>query len=348
MRIVVDVMGGDHGCGVIVAGVKLALAGNGKITRLFLVGNEPDIQAALARQHFHDPRLQIVHASEVLTMEDKPLEGVRKKKDCSMVRAIELVRDGQADAVISPGNTGGLVAASTFKLRRLENVERPAIATVVPSLQNEFVLLDAGANSECKPVHLLQFAIMGSIYSREILGRSNPRVGVLSNGTEEIKGTELTREACRLCQQAGLNFLGYVESHDLFADRVEVVVTDGFTGNIVLKTCESMGKSIVRLLRREMTANPLRQFGALLARGAFRNIKHRMDPEAYGGAPLLGLNGIVIKAHGSARARAIMNAIRVATEEVQHHITEMIVNEVSLANERLNAAARPVITPVAE
>jgi len=330
-------MGGDHGPRVVVAGAKLALEAYPAITELFLVGPEAEIRAALPSPLAHERRLKIVHASEVLTMQDKPLEAVRKKKDCSMVRAVELVRNGQAEAVISTGNTGGLVATATFKLRRLDSVERPAIATVIPSAKREFVLIDSGANPECKPIHLLQFAIMGNVYSREMLGHKKPRVGILSNGTEQLKGNELTREAYKLCQAADLNFVGYVEGHDLFLDHVEVVVTDGFVGNIVLKTCESMGKAILRLLRTQLTANLLRQFGATLAGGAFRHIKHRMDPEAYGGAPILGLNGHVIKAHGSAGAKAIMNAIRVATEAVDHHITDMIEREVAAANERVAA-----------
>ena len=337
MRIAVDVMGGDHGCGVVIAGAKLALQALDRVTELHLVGNESEIQAALAVHQVRDPRVKILHATEVLTMEDKPIEGLRRKKDSSMARAIELVKDGRADAIISPGNTGGLLAAATIKLRPLEGVERPAIATVIPSANNEFVLLDAGANAECKPIHLAQFALMGNIYSREILGYARPRVGILSNGTEETKGNDLTREAAKLCQLLDLNFVGYVEGHDLFADRVEVVVTDGFIGNIVLKTCESMGKAIVGLLKREMTANPLRQAGALLARGAFRNIRRRLDPDAYGGAPLLGLNGTVIKAHGSARERAIMNAIRVATETVEHNVSRLIGMEVTRSQARLSA-----------
>ena len=345
MRIVVDVMGGDHGCGVVIDGVKQALQAYPHITELHLVGQEAEIEAALKHARCHDARLRIHHASEVITMEDKPLDAVRKKKDCSMVRAIELVRDGHAEAVISPGNTGALVASATFKLRRLEPVDRPAIATIVPSGKGEFVLLDAGANHECKPIHLLQFAIMGNIYSRELLHQKKPRVGILSNGTEETKGNELTREAARLCRQTDLNFIGYVEGHDIFADRVDVVVTDGFVGNIVLKNVEGMGKAILRLLRRELTANALRKFGATLASGALQNIKRRMDPEAYGGAPLLGLNGVVIKAHGSARERAFLNAIRVAAETIQQKINDSIVREVGQANERLGLAKTAVPTP---
>jgi glycerol-3-phosphate acyltransferase PlsX len=248
------------------------------------------------------------------------------------------VRDGKAQAVISTGNTGGLVAAATFKLRRIEGVDRPAIATVVPSAKNEFVLLDAGANSHCRPLHLLQFAIMGSIYSREILGNKRPRVGVLSNGTEEIKGNELTREAARLCRQVDLNFIGYVEGHDLFSDRVEVVVTDGFIGNIILKSTEAFAKAIGRFLKSELTANPLRKIGAAVARGAFQAIKRRMDPDSYGGAPILGLNGIVIKAHGAARETAIKNAIRVAAEAIQHQVNDLIGRDIAAASERLAAS----------
>src|ERR1043166_905428 len=342
MRIAVDVMGGDQGCQVVIDGVRLALQSNPAITELYLVGNEAEIAPALKQARCQDNRVRVVHASEVFTMEDKPLAGVRKKKDSSLVRAVELLEEGKAEALISPGNTGGLVAAATVKLRRLEGVERPAIAAIVPSAKNEFVLVDAGASPECKPVHLAQFAIMGSIYSREILGRKNPRVGILSNGSEEMKGNELTREALKLCQQLDINFVGYVEGHDLFADHVEVAVSDGFTGNIVLKTCESMGKGMLRMVKRELAANPIRKFGAALARNAFRTIKQRMDPEAYGGAPLLGLNGNVIKAHGAARERAIMNAIRVSTEALQHHMNEMIQQEIARANHRIAQ-----LTPVA-
>jgi len=251
MRIALDVMGGDHGCEVVIGGVRQALEAIPGITEMHLAGDQRQIEAALAKSRFADPRLRILHTTEVLTMDDSPLEGVRKKKDSSMVRAIELVRDGKADAVISPGNTGGLVAGSTFRLRRLEGVERPAIAALMPSRTQEYILIDAGANHECKPVYLAQFAVMGSVYSREMLGHEKPRVGVLSNGTEESKGTELTRESARLCQQLNLNFIGYVEGHHLFEDCVDVVVSDGFVGNIALKTCESMGKAMLHLLRTD-------------------------------------------------------------------------------------------------
>lgn len=335
MRIAVDVMGGDHGCGVVIEGVKRALEADQKISALYLTGRQDEIQAALNASELQDPRVKVVHASEVMTMEDKPTTALRKKKDSSMARAIDLVAEDQADAVISLGNTGGILAFSTLKLRPLPGVDRAGIATVLPAPDNDFVLLDAGANIECKPQHLMQYAVMGSVYSREILGYKKPRVGLLSNGTEETKGTELTKEAYKLCKQIDINFVGNIEGHGLFANQAEVVICDGFVGNIVLKTCESLALGMVSMLKRELSRNPKRQLGAYLAQNALRAIKRRMDPEAYGGAPLLGLNGTVMKAHGSARERAIMNAIRITTETIQHQITQVISQEIQRANERI-------------
>lgn len=336
-------MGGDHGCEVVIAGAKLALEADDKISALHLVGDQGQIEAALKKAALRDARVQILHCTEVLTMEDKPLEGIRKKKDSSMVRAIELVREDKADAVISPGNTGALVAGS-MKLRRLEGVERPAIVARMPSRTGDFVLLDAGANPVCEPQHLAQFAVMGNVYAREILGLAKPRVGVLSNGSEESKGNDLTREAARLCSQLDLNFLGYVEGFHLFDDGVDVVVADGFVGNIVLKAAESLGYAMKSILKAELTANPLRYLGALLCSGGLKGLKRRMDPEVYGGAVLLGLNGVVVKMHGSSRERAVMNAIRVACEEVSHDLNHTILREIAQANQRLAAAPA---TPVA-
>jgi glycerol-3-phosphate acyltransferase PlsX len=347
MRIVVDVMGGDHGPGVVIEGAKQALSASQRISKLTLVGKEQDIRAELVRAGLDDPRICIVHASEFLTMDDKPIEGLRKKKDCSILRAVDLLRCGEADALISPGNTGGLVAASTIRLRPLPGVDRVGIATVIPAPENEFVLLDSGANVESRPMHLLHYAVMGSVYSREIIGCKKPRVGLLCNGTEESKGTELTQKAYELCRQADINFIGNVEGYDLFHNRVDVVVCDGFVGNIVLKTLESFAKGILGWLQVELKKNPKRLIGAMLAKNAFRTIKRRMDPDAYGGAPLLGLNGNVMKAHGSASARAIMNAIRISSEAVQHDMNQLIRDEVARANERVAAlkSAAAVATP---
>ncbi len=339
MRIAVDVMGGDHGPAVVIEGAKMALRANDKITELYLVGRQDEIQKALAKVGLHDSRVKLVHASEFLTMEDKPVEGLRKKKDCSILRAVDLLRQDAADALISPGNTGGLVAASTIRLRPLEGVERAGIATVIPGPEGQFVLLDSGANVESRPTHLVHYAVMGSVYSREVLGCPRPRVGLLCNGTEDNKGTDLTQQAFKLCRRIDINFIGNVEGHDLFHNRVDVVVCDGFVGNIVLKTLESFAKGIFGWLKSELTKNPKRMLGAMLAGNGLRAIKRRIDPDAYGGAPLLGLNGNVMKAHGSASDRAIMNAIRMSTEAVQHHINQVISKEVARANEAISVPA---------
>lgn len=345
MRIAVDVMGGDHGCGVIIAGVKRALEELKEIDALYLVGNKADIHASLPPRGFRDHRVRIVHATEVVDMEDKPVVALRKKKDSSIARAAELVAEGKADALISTGNTGGIFAAGTFKVGRIAGVDRGCIATVIPRQESEFVLLDAGANIECKPFHLAQFAVMGNVYSREILKRRNPRVGILSNGTEDSKGNELTLEAFKLCQKLNLNFIGNVEGHDLFKDRVDVVVCDGFVGNIVLKTVESLAVAMFSMLKRELMHSTQRQVGAFLAKGAFRAIRRRMDPEVYGGAPLLGFNGLVFKAHASARERAVTSAVRVTANAVKHRINEMIARDIAAANQALAAETDPPSTP---
>ncbi len=343
MRIVVDVMGGDHGCGPVIGGVKLALQASDKITGLYLVGDEKQIQHSLKECGCRDSRLEVVHASEVLTMEDKPVVGLRKKKDSSIGRAVDLVKAGKAEALVSPGNTGGVVAASTIKLRCLPGVERPGIATVMPAPENEFVLIDAGANVECRPIHLAQYAIMGNVYSREVLGYKKPRVGVLSVGTEDTKGNELSLETFQLCKKLDFNFIGNVEGHDLFGGRVDVVVCDGFVGNVVLKTSEGLAKALFKWLKHELVKTAVRKTGAYLAKGAFLAIKERTDADAYGGAPLLGLNGIVTIAHGSAREKAIMNAIKHTCQAVQHHINTVITAEIAKAAPLLGAAtAQPL------
>ena len=337
MRIAVDVMGGDHGCGVVIEGAIRALQADKRIATLFLVGQKAEIHAALPSRGFRDHRVRVVHASEVLTMDDKPVAAVRRKKDCSILRAIELVHEGKADAVVSPGNTGGIFAAATFKLGRIPGLDRGGIATIIPTPDHHFVLLDSGANIECKPINLAHYAVMGSVYSRAILGCENPRVGILSIGTEETKGNELTLQALKLCRQLDLNLVGNVEGHDLFRNHVDVVVCDGFVGNIVLKTAESLATAMFSMLKRELTANPRRQLGALLAQNAFRAIRRRMDPEVYGGAPLLGFNGAVLKAHGSARERAIASAVRATVENLQHQVNQTIAEQIARANQRLGA-----------
>jgi glycerol-3-phosphate acyltransferase PlsX len=334
MRIAVDVMGGDHGCSVIIEGVRQALHNNSRITTIYLVGNQEEIRREMSLLRMDDNRVQVVHASEVLTMDDKPVEGLRKKKDCSILRAVELVKDGKAQAVVSPGNTGGVVAASTIRLRPLPGVDRPGIVAVIPAPQNDFVLLDSGANVDCRPSHIAHYAIMGNVYCREILGCKKPRIGLMNVGTEDLKGNELAQMSFKLCKQLDLNFIGNVEGHDLFNNHVDVVVCDGFVGNIVLKTCESLAMGILGWLKQEITLNPKRLLGALLVRGALRTMKRRLDPDNYGGAPLLGLNGNVMITHGSARERAVMNAIRISAETIKHQINDLISRDIASANEK--------------
>jgi glycerol-3-phosphate acyltransferase PlsX len=233
-----------------------------------------------------------------------------------------------AEAVVSAGHTGALVAAAKIKLRMLPGVDRPGIATVMPTETHLFLLIDAGANVDSEPRHLLQFGIMGSVYSREVLGRKNPRVGLMSIGSEASKGNELTREAYKELSRAHLNFIGNVEGHDLFNKPVDVVVCDGFVGNVILKTAESLAGAIFSWLKRELKKDLVRQAGAVLAKDAFRAIRRRTNTEEYGGMPLLGVNGICIKAHGNSSPKAIFNAIRVAREAVAHKINPLIVEEI--------------------
>ncbi|MGZ5544484.1 MAG: phosphate acyltransferase PlsX [Limisphaerales bacterium] len=339
MQIAVDCMGGDHGPEVVVKGVKMALDRYSAIERLYLVGKEDEVRHWMGKANLRDSRAEVIHASEVLLMTDKPTDGLRKKKDCSMLRAVDLLKEGKAQALVSQGNTGGLVAISTVRLRPLEGVDRPALAAIMPTAKSAAILVDVGANPECKPFHLAQFAIMGAIYSQAIFGNAKPRVGVLSNGSEESKGTELTREAVQLIRKLDLNFVGYVEGNDFFGGEVDVAVCDGFVGNLVLKCSESLAKTIGGLLKSEIKAHPVRMMGGLLARGAFRTLKEKMDPDLYGGAPLLGLNGSVIKAHGGAREAAIMNAVRVATETIKQEVNRHIMQQVSKSQSLFGAVA---------
>jgi len=328
MKLAIDAMGGDFAPQNIVAGAVDALRDNDHINHLYLVGDHARVQAELQKLGATDSRIEIVHASEVIEMDDPPVQSVRRKKDSSMCRAIDIVKRGDADAVLSAGNTGALLTASHLKLRTLHGVDRPGLAVLLPAPNNVFVLMDAGANLEPHPSNLVQYAIMGSLYSRQILGYEHPRVGVLSIGTEEMKGNELTLEAHRLLKQTDLNFVGNIDGHDLFANIADVIVTDAFVGNAVLKACESTARLVACWLKDEMKKNPLRMLGGMLARGAFQSLKRKADPDEYGGAVLLGINGICIKAHGASSPKAIKNAVRVATEFVECQFNEHIVEEI--------------------
>jgi glycerol-3-phosphate acyltransferase PlsX len=333
MKIALDAMGGDFGPPNLVAGAVMALREIPRIDKLFLVGDTPQIEAELKKQNCSDGRVEIVHSTQVVEMCDKPVESVRRKKDSSISRAVDLVKNGSADAVVSAGHTGAAVASTTIKLRTLPGVERPGIASVIPTETNLFVLIDAGANVDAKPMHLLQYGIMGSVYSRHVLGFENPSIGLMSIGQEDVKGTDFTKEVFKMLKLSSLNFRGNVEGHDLFAHPVEVVVCDGFVGNVILKTCESVGDAIFKWLKHELMKNAKRMAGAYLAQNAFRAIKKKINYEEYGGSPLLGVNGICIIAHGSSTPLAIKNALRVAAESIEHEVNPHIVEEVRRYNE---------------
>ena len=331
MRIAVDAMGGDHAPREIVLGAVEAASSLDSLSQIFLVGDEERIRAELPGGQIPD-RIEIRHASEVVGMNETPAQAVRRKKDSSIGRAVDMVKSGDADAVVSAGNTGAVVVAATLKLRTLEGVERPAIATVMPTPNRDLVLLDAGANTDCDANLLLQFAVMGSVYADVILGQHSPSVGLVSIGGEESKGNEITKEAFKMLTDSPLNFRGNVEGHDIFEGEMDVAVCDGFVGNIILKTSESVAHAFGTWLKREFRKTPVRMLGAGLLVGAVKSMKRRMDPEAYGGAPLLGVNGVCIITHGGSSATAIRNAIRVATESFHHNMNQVIIKRIAEMN----------------
>lgn len=328
MRIALDAMGGDFGPPSLVAGAVMALREYPYINKLYLVGDSAKIEAELNKHGCSDARIDIVHATQVVDMSDRAWSAVRRKKDSSVSRAVDLVKYGQADAIVSAGHTGAAVAACMIKLRTLPGIDRPGIAAVLPTEKNVFVLIDAGANVDARPEHLLQYAFMGSVYSRHVLGYKSPTVGLVSLGEEDVKGTEKTKEVFHMLKRSSLNFAGNIEGRHLFEDPVEVVVCDGFVGNVILKTCESIAVAIFQWLKHELTRTPLRKAGAFLAKDAFRTIKDKTNYEYYGGSPLLGVNGICIIAHGASTPLAIKNALRVAAESIEQQVNPHIVEEI--------------------
>jgi len=333
MKIALDAMGGDFGPPNLVAGAALALRDYSHISKLFLVGDIVQIEAELRKLGCNDSRIEIVHSTQVVDMSDRAWSAVRRKKDSSVSRAVDLVKRGQANAIVSAGHTGAAVAASMIKLRTLPGIYRPGIAAVLPTETNVFVLMDAGANIDARPEHLLQYAFMGSVYSSHVLGYKNPTVGLISLGEEDVKGNEMTKEVFKLLKKSSLNFVGNIEGRHLFEDPVEVVVCDGFVGNVILKTCESISVAIFQWLKHELSRTPMRRLGAFLARESFRTIKDKTNYEEYGGSPLLGVNGICIIAHGSSTPLAIKNALRVAAESIEHQVNPHIIEEVQRYHE---------------
>jgi glycerol-3-phosphate acyltransferase PlsX len=333
MKIAVDAMGGDNAPHAVVAGAVHAAKEFG--VGIILVGIEQTIQTELKKYPLAKSLpIEIQNATEVVDMLDSPSTVFRRKKDSSIRVANELVKSGEAVAVISAGHTGAAMTTSLFVLGPIEGVERPAIAVFMPTMKGTSIVLDVGANVDCKPVHLLQFAIMGEVYAKYLLKNPNPCVGLLSIGEEATKGNELTKEAFKLLTETSLNFMGNVEGRDVMTGKADVVVCDGFIGNVVLKVSEAVAESIGLMLRENVGDNLVRKLGYFMMRPAFRALKRRVDYAEYGGAPLIGINGISIISHGRSSDRAIKNAIRVASElaksEVNRHIHEDIEKNMEL------------------
>lgn len=332
MRVALDAMGGDNAPEVNLAGGADALKRCPTLEKLYVVGDEETLRAEAPKHGLDlaDKRVELVHAPEVIGMSEPGAKTIRRKKQSSISIAMDLVKAGDADAFVSAGNTGACVAAAQLKLRLIPGIERAGIASGLPNDFGACHLLDAGANPEAKPSHLLGYAIMGAAFSSGVYGVKKPRVGLMSNGEEDEKGTAFTKQTFALLKdfvaagRAPFDFIGNIEGHHLFDTQLDVCLCDGFVGNIVLKSCEATAKALSKNLKASLTASPVRKLGALLAKGAFVELKEKMSAETYGGSPLLGVNGTVIIAHGGSTALAIRNAIRTAVESVDHKVNQHI------------------------
>ena len=326
LKIAVDAMGSDHAPAVEVDGAVQAASQYG--VSIVLVGQEDPIRQLLLKHDTSGLSIEVAHASEVITMDDAAATAVRRKRDSSIRVAARMMRDGGVSGIVSAGNTGAVMATSKLVMGTLPVVDRPALSTVLPTQKGKpAILLDVGANVDCKPIHLEQFAIMGDIYSRAIFGIRRPRVGLLSIGEEDTKGNELTKEAFKALKLAPINFIGNVEGRDIFKGEVDVIVCDGFTGNVALKLSEGLIETFTAMLGQELRKTIQAQVGYVLAKRAFTDFRRRLDYSEYGGAPLLGINGITIVCHGRSNSNAIKNGIRVASEFCRHSVNEAIDNE---------------------
>ncbi|HEX9756709.1 MAG TPA: phosphate acyltransferase PlsX [Nitrospiria bacterium] len=326
MRIAIDAMGGDNAPEAIMEGAISAILEYD--VELICVGNEAVLSPLLKKMGGERPNLRIVHAPEKVEMDESPSHAIRKKKNSSIWVATHLIKEGKAEAVISAGNTGAAMATALFILGPLKGVDRPAIATVLPTLQGSALLLDVGANVDCKPNNLLQFAIMGEEFARRVQGKVNPRVGLLSIGEEAIKGNELTKETFRLLRERDLNFIGNVEGRDVYNGNADVIVCDGFIGNVVLKVSEGLADTIGNFLKREIEGSSLGVLGYLLLKPALNRFKKKVDYAEYGGAHLLGVNGVSIICHGRSSGKAIKNAIKMAKQALEQRVNEAIQRDI--------------------
>jgi len=322
MKVALDAMGGDFAPEVTIAGAVEAV--NEYDIEVILVGDRQQLTESLSGKRHPSHKISIVHSTEVVAMTESPAIALRKKKNSSIRVALELVKSNLADAAVSAGNSGVAMATSLFILGKLPNVDRPAIAAIMPSLTGFFVLIDAGANVDCKPENLMQFALMGNAYYKAIFDVPDPLVSLLSIGEEDTKGNELTKEVFKLLKQSGINFTGNIEGKDIFSGNADVIVCDGFIGNIVLKVSEGLAETILKMLKREIINATTGKLGYLMIKPAIRNFRKRTDYSEYGGAPLLGINGTCIISHGRSSSKAIKNAIRVSAEMANKKVHENI------------------------
>ncbi|HNW39683.1 MAG TPA: phosphate acyltransferase PlsX [Candidatus Omnitrophota bacterium] len=326
MKIVVDAMGGDHAPDVVVAGSLAALKEYD--VEIILVGDQPKIQALLKKAKYTGDRISIKHTTEAIEMCEPAANSVRRKRDSSIVVGLELVNEGKADAFFSAGNTGAVVCAATLELRLLPGIERAGIAIVTPTLKGNSLIIDVGANIDPKPSQLLQYAIMADAYCKNILSKPNPAVGLLNIGEEEKKGTDFIREAYELLEKSRLNFAGNVEGRDLFTGKCDIIVCDGFVGNVALKVSESAAEAMTTFLKRHLLSNIWGKIGLVFMLPSLKRFKKEIDYAEYGGALLLGVNGVVIIGHGRSSIRAIKNAIRVAKEEIERQVNAKIMEAI--------------------
>ena len=334
MKIALDAMGGDTAPEPTVAGA--IRAARELPVHVVLVGRQDAIQRQLSRYSRRPDNLSIVHASETIGMEESPVASIRRKRDSSINVGVQLLKEKQVDAFVSAGNTGAVVSASTLLVGLLPGVERPGIALLLPGIKGDTLLIDVGANIDPKPLHLVQYALMGEAYCRCVLGTARPTVGLLNVGEEETKGTEFIKETYGMLEGSGLNFVGNVEGRDIFSGEFSVIVCDGFAGNVALKTAESLAHAINVLLKRSLMMSPITRLGAWLARDAFVQLRKEVDYAEHGGAQLLGVDGVSFIAHGASGAKAIKNAIRVAYESVRHELNKNMVNAVTVYSQHAN------------
>ena len=326
MNIAIDAMGGDHAPQALLDGLALALKVLEPATALTLYGDQALLRAGLEERGIRDARVSLVHTSEVVGYDESPTLAIRQKKDSSLVRAITDVAEGRADCVLSAGSTGALLTGATLLIRRQKGVKRPALATLLPTEQDDgrVLLLDCGANTDCKPAYLAQFGLMAAAYMEHVAGVNNPRIGLLNNGVEEGKGNELTKAAYALLKDAPIHFAGNCEARDALSGEFDAVVADGFDGNVLLKGLEGAAGLMMGLLKKNMLASLRSKLGAMLAKPALRSLKRKMDYTEYGGAPLLGVNGGVIKAHGSSNAKAFCSAMLQCEKLVASGVVEIV------------------------